>query len=185
MWNSLSRGSPASGDTWKWTQEPPSFCHNNWCAINHKDFVMGNVGKLSVNFILTVFTNLTPDVYTWTCTIWRTSFAASHKWSGNSEQVFINQLNFRPTSIGKHNSMGYLLPCAIDVKTNNPPTHLQWFGKLGVSAGSRHVISMGSRQPEVPGEAIVVCGASWHVKDSISRCMVATLFWCETTTLSP
>ena len=25
MWNSLSWGSPASGDSWKWTQEPPCF----------------------------------------------------------------------------------------------------------------------------------------------------------------
>ena len=87
---------------------------------------MGNVGKLSVKLMLTVLTNLTPDVYVWTCKIWMTPFAASRKLSGNSEQVFINQLNFRPTSIGKHNSMGHLLPCAIDFKTNHPPIHLQW-----------------------------------------------------------
>ena len=60
--------------------------------------------------MLTILTNLTPGVYMWTCTIWMTLFAASCKWSGNSEQVFINQLNFRPTSIGTYNSMGYLLP---------------------------------------------------------------------------
>ena len=77
---------------------------------------MGNVGKLSVKLMLTVLTNLTPDLYMWTCTIWVTSFVASRKWSGYSEQVFINQLNFRPTSIGKHNSTGHLLPCAIDFK---------------------------------------------------------------------
>ena len=33
MWNSLSRGSPASGDSWKWTQEPPCFAITIWCAI--------------------------------------------------------------------------------------------------------------------------------------------------------
>ena len=73
---------------------------------------MENVGKLSVNLMLTGLTNLTSDVYMWTCTIWMTSFAASCHWSGNSEQVFINQVNFQPTSIDKHNSMGHLLPCA-------------------------------------------------------------------------
>ena len=83
---------------------------------------MGNIGKLSANLMLTVMTNLTPDVYMSTCTISTTSFAASRKWSRNSEQDFINQLNFRPTSIGKHNSMGHLLPCAIDFK-NKLPTH--------------------------------------------------------------
>ena len=79
-------------------------------------------GKLPVKLVLIVFTNLTPNVYMWTCTIWMTSFAASGKWSGNSEQVFINQINFQPTSIGKHYSMGHLLPCTIDFKTNHPPT---------------------------------------------------------------
>ena len=82
---------------------------------------MRNVAKLSVKLMLTVLTNRTPEVYMWTCAIWMTSFAASRKWSGNSEQVFINQLNFRPASIGKHNSMGHLLPCAIDL--NKSPTH--------------------------------------------------------------
>ena len=76
--------------------------------------------------MLTVLTNLTLDVYMWTCTIWMTLFAASRKLRGDCEQVFINQLNFRPTSTGKHNSMGHLLPCAIDFKTNHPPIHLQW-----------------------------------------------------------
>ena len=80
--------------------------------------------------MLTVLTNLTLDVYMWTCTIWMTLFAASRKLRGDCEQVFINQLNFRPTSIGKHNSMGHLLPCAIDFKTNHPPIHLQWIGIL-------------------------------------------------------
>ena len=82
---------------------------------------MRNVAKLSVKLMLTVLTNRTPDVYMWTCAIWMTSFAASRKWSGNSEQVFINQLNFRPASIGKHNSMGHLLPCAIDLKQITHP----------------------------------------------------------------
>ena len=95
----------------------------------------------------------------WTYTIWMTSFAASQKWSGNSEQVFINQLNFWPTSIGKHNSMGHLLPCAIDFKTNHPPNHLQWIGILGKATEPRHVISTGSRQAEVRCDAIV-CSAS-------------------------
>ena len=84
-----------------------------------------------------------------------TLFAASRKLRGDCEQVFINQLNFRPTSIGKHNSMGHLFPCAIDFKTNHPPIHLQWIGILGMATEPRHVISMGPRQPEVPGEAIV------------------------------
>ena len=66
----------------------------------------------------------------------------------NSEQVFINQLNFQPTSIGKHNFMGHLLPCAIDFKTNHPPIHLQWIGILGMATESRHVISMGPLQTE-------------------------------------
>ena len=74
---------------------------------------------------------------------------------GGCEQVFINQLNFRPLSIGKHNSMGHLLPCAIDFKTNHPPIHLQWIGILGMATEPRHVISTRPRQPEVPGEAIV------------------------------
>ena len=39
-----------------------------------------------------------------------TLFAASRKLRRDCEQVFINQLNFRPSSIGKHNSMGHLLP---------------------------------------------------------------------------
>ena len=79
-------------------------------------------GYLPVKLVLIVLTNLTPDVYMWTCTIWMTSFAASGKWSGNSEQVFTKQINFQPTSIGKHNCMGHLFPCAIDFKTNHPPT---------------------------------------------------------------
>ena len=108
---------------------------------------MRNVAKLSVKLMLTVLTNRTPDVYMWTCAIWMTLFAASRKWSWNSEQVFINQLNFRPASIGKHNSMGHLLPCAIDFKTNHPPIHLQWIVKLGIANEPRHVISMGPRQP--------------------------------------
>ena len=33
MWNSLSRGSPASGDSWKMDARASMFCHNNWCAI--------------------------------------------------------------------------------------------------------------------------------------------------------
>ena len=33
MWNSLSRGSPASGDSWKMDTGASMFCHNNWCAI--------------------------------------------------------------------------------------------------------------------------------------------------------
>ena len=81
---------------------------------------MGNVDKLSVNLMLTVVTNPTPDVYMWTRKIWMTSFAASRKWSGYSVQVFIIQPNCRPTSIGKQNSIGHLLPCAIDFKTNHP-----------------------------------------------------------------
>ena len=101
---------------------------------------MGNVDKLSMKLMLTVLTNPMPDVYVWTYTIWMTSFAVSHKWSRNSEQVFINQRNFRPTSIGKHNSMGHLLPCAIDFTTNHPPIHLQWIGKLGIATEPRHVI---------------------------------------------
>ena len=129
---------------------------------------MINVAKLLVKLMLTVLTNRTPDVYMWTCAIWMTSFAASRKWSGNSEQVFINQLNFRPASIGKHNSMGHLLPCAIDFKTNHPSIHLQWIVKLGIANEPRHVISMGPRQPEVSGEAIV-CSDILRVKDSISK----------------
>ena len=107
---------------------------------------MGNVDKSSMKLTLTVLTNLMPDVYAWTCTIWMTLFAVSHKWSGNSKQVFINQRNFRRQSIGKHNFMGHLLPCAIDFKTNHPPTHLQWIGKFGIATEPRHVISMGPRQ---------------------------------------
>ena len=33
MWNSLSRGSPASEDSWKMDTGASMFCHNNWCAI--------------------------------------------------------------------------------------------------------------------------------------------------------
>ena len=33
MWNSLSRVSPASGDSWKMDTGASMFCHNNWCAI--------------------------------------------------------------------------------------------------------------------------------------------------------
>ena len=33
MWNSLSRGFPASGDSWKIDTGASMFCHNNWCAI--------------------------------------------------------------------------------------------------------------------------------------------------------
>ena len=102
-----------------------------------------------MKLILTVLTNLKPDVCMWTCTIWMTLFAASRKWSRNSKQVFINQLNFRPKSVRKHNSMGHLLPCAIDFKTNHPPIHLQWIGILGMATELRHVISMGPRQPTV------------------------------------
>ena len=99
------------------------------------------------------------------------SFAVSQKWMGNSEQVFINQLNLRPTSIGKHNSTGHLLPCAIDFKTNHPPIHLQWIGKLGIATEQSHVISMGPHQPEVPGEAIV-CSDIKRVKDSVKVWLV-------------
>ena len=41
-------------------------------------------------------------------------------------RVGFHQLTkFLPTSIIKHKSMGYLLPCAIDFKTNHPPIYLQ------------------------------------------------------------
>ena len=33
MWNSLLRGSPASGDSWKMDTGTSMFCHNNWCVI--------------------------------------------------------------------------------------------------------------------------------------------------------
>ena len=33
MWNSLSRGSPASGDSWKMDAGTFMFCHSNWCVI--------------------------------------------------------------------------------------------------------------------------------------------------------
>ena len=77
-------------------------------------------------------------------------------------QASFHQLTEFPTnifSLGKHNSMGHLLPCAIDFKTNHPPIYLQWIGILSMSTEPRHVISMGPRQPEVPSEAIV-CSAS-------------------------
>ena len=88
-------------------------------------------------------------------------------------RVFINQLNFRPTSIGKHNSMGHLLPCAIDFKTSHLPIHLQWIGILGMATEPCHVISMGPHQPEVSGEAIVCSDISvaceWlYIDDLIS-----------------
>ena len=51
--------------------------------------------------------------------------------------------------------MGHLLPCAIGVKTNHPPIHLQWIVILGMATEPRHVISMGPRQPEVRCDAIV------------------------------
>ena len=138
--------------------------------------MMGNVGKLSVNLMLTVLTNHTPEVCMSTCTIWMTSFAASRKWSGNSEKIFINQLNCRPTLIGKWNSIGHLLPCAIDFKTNHPPTYLQWFGIPGMSTESHHVISMGPRQPEVSGAASASAWRTlWPVSpfNSISRKLIA------------
>ena len=138
--------------------------------------MIGIVGKLSAKLMLTVLTNFTLDVYMWTCTIWMTLFAASRKLRGGCEQIFINQLNFRPTSLGKHNSMGHLLPCAIDFKTNHPPIHLQWIGILGMATEPRHVISMGPRQPEVPGEAILSATTSsvwrtlWqHVQSVIQK----------------
>ena len=33
MWDSLSRGSPTSGDSWKMDTGASTFCHNNWCMI--------------------------------------------------------------------------------------------------------------------------------------------------------
>ena len=138
---------------------------------DHKEFVMGLVDKLLITLMSTFVKNLTAELYIWTCTIWMPSFAVSQKWMGNSEQVFINQLNLRPTSIGKHNSTGHLLPCAIDFKTNHPPIHLQWIGKLGIATEQSHVISMGPHQPEVPGEAIV-CSDIKRVKDSVKVWLV-------------
>ena len=55
--------------------------------------------------------------------------------------------------------MGHLLPCAIDFETNRSTIYLQWIGIFGMSTESRHVILMGPRQPEVPGDAFV-CSAS-------------------------
>ena len=84
-------------------------------------------------------------------------------------RVGFHQLTkFLPTSINKHNSMGYLLPCAIDFETNHPTIYLQCIGILCMSNESRHVISMGPRQTEVPGEAIF-CSVSYCVKDSIGN----------------
>ena len=38
-----------------------------------------------------------------------------------------------PTNIDRqNNSMGHLLPCAIDFKTNHPPVYLQWIGIFGL-----------------------------------------------------
>ena len=44
LWSSLSRGSPASGDSWKMDTGASMFCHNNWCAIKiaHQS-VMGHI----------------------------------------------------------------------------------------------------------------------------------------------
>ena len=97
------------------------------------------------------------------------SFAASRKLSGNSEQVFINQLNFRPTSKGKHNSMGHLLPCAIDSKKS--PTHTfavdwdTWHGNWVAPCYFN-----GASQPEVTGETIVCSDTS------VWRTLLFTLF---------
>ena len=33
MWNSISRGSPVSEDSWKLDTGAPMFCHNNLCAV--------------------------------------------------------------------------------------------------------------------------------------------------------
>ena len=34
MWNSLSRGSPTSGESWKMDTGASMFCYNIWCAIS-------------------------------------------------------------------------------------------------------------------------------------------------------
>ena len=123
---------------------------------------MGNVDKLSMKLMLTVLTNLTPDVYVWKCTIWMTSFAVSCKWSGNSKQVFINQWNFRPTSIVKHNSIGHLLPCAIDFKTNHPPIHLQWIGKLGTQLSRTMLFQWGLAIRKSPVRSLSAATSGHH-----------------------
>ena len=112
---------------------------------------------------LTVLTNLTPDVYAWTCTIWMTLFAVSRKWGGNTElfavsrkwggnteQVFINQRNFRSTSIGKHNSMGHLLPCAIDFKTNTHPYFCSGLGNLALQLSRAMLFQWGLANRKSP-----------------------------------
>ena len=75
----------------------------------------------------------------------------------NEAGIFINQLNFRPSSVRKLNSMGHLLPCAIDFKTNHPSIHFQRIGILGMATEPHHVISMGHHQTEVRGDTIVCC----------------------------
>ena len=128
--------------------------------------------------MLTVLTNLTPDVYVWRCTIWMTLFAVSRKWSVNSEQVFINQRNFQPSSIGKHNSIGNLLPCAIDFKTNHPLVHLQWIGKLGIATEPRHFISMGPRNWKWPVRPLSAATSS------VWRTLMFQCTWCSMTSSS-
>ena len=98
-------------------------------------FMMGNIGKLSVN------------VMSWR--ISRLTFQCKHvqfEWLR-----LLHPTNFQPTSTGKHSSIGYLLPCATDFKTNHAPVYLQWIGIFDMSTEPHHVISMAPRQTEVPG----------------------------------
>ena len=51
MWNSLSRGSPTSGYSWKMDKGASMFCHNNWCARSHtkKQNRIGQKSSLYIN----------------------------------------------------------------------------------------------------------------------------------------
>ena len=56
--------------------------------------------------------------------------------------------------------MGYLLPCTVYSKSNHLPVYMQWIGIFGMATQPRRDISMGPRQPEVPGET-TICSTSY------------------------
>ena len=70
MWNSLSRGSPASGDSWKWKQEPPCFAIR-LRSHTKKDGVANN--SVGIAAVCTIKTHNGARCFLWTsgCLLWK------------------------------------------------------------------------------------------------------------------
>ena len=120
---------------------------------------MGNVGKLSVNSMLTVSTNL----HAWRLHVNMYNLSDFVCCIPRMKQEFrasFHQLIKFPTNIDMQTQLYGAFASMCSWFQNESPTHtfaVDWDNRHVTWTESRHVISMGPRQPEVPGEAVGHC----------------------------